>query len=101
LENNLPQKVADLSQGQTIKISFCESCCLIIELVPQDSKISCSLQEFGYSTKKLHFDLDKNQVLKTLVNFINQVMEKAVISGFITFMEKEQYMIPVLIKAMR
>jgi hypothetical protein len=49
LEDELPQKLSELSQGKSIKIEFVESVCLTLKLQPlANNRISCNFQKFGY-----------------------------------------------------
>jgi hypothetical protein len=95
LEDNIPEKVLALSEGKPIEIVFLESSSLIINLVPIDDLINCTLQDFGYSSKQQLFKLDKNQVLEALKSFLYNVMEKAVIAGYITSTQKEKFLRPM------
>ncbi len=95
LENNIPEKILALSQGKEIEIIFMESCNLIINLKPTDNIINCTLQDFGYSSKQQKFVLDKNQVLEVFINFLNKVMEKAVVGSYITSLERDKFLMPI------
>ena len=95
LEENLPKQVLALSQGKRIEIVFAESCCVTLKFVPVGSKISCTLQEFGYSSKQKYFEFDKNQILEVFRNFLDEVMSKAVDGGYITSEEKERFLLPM------
>jgi hypothetical protein len=104
LEDNLPQKLSDLSQGKPIQIEFVESVCITLELQPlANDKISCNLKRFGYLSPKQftlksqnqHFQLNKNQVITELKEFVEQLIEMALNGGYITPEEKQQFLIPL------
>lgn len=104
LEDELPQKISDLSQGKPIQIEFVESVCLTLELQPlANDKISCDLKKFGYLSSNhftlksinKHFELNKNQVLRELRQFVEQLMQMALNGGYITVEEKEEFLRPL------
>lgn len=100
LEDDLPKKILDLSQDRTIELVFAESYCLVIIFVPIDSKVSCILQNFGYSAEKKQFELDKTQVLGVFKRFLDEFMDKAVDGGYITQKDKDRFLLPIKNKAM-
>ncbi|MEG3836094.1 hypothetical protein QUA46_16690 [Microcoleus sp. MON2_D6] len=93
IENNFPQEIAKLSQGQKISIDFPESW-FMIRLLPTDDRISCTLRKFGTSCWEKHFEFDRTQVLNTLRGFLQEVMQLAVDKGYITLEEKEEFIRP-------
>ncbi|NQE36901.1 hypothetical protein [Microcoleus asticus] len=93
IENNFPQEIAKLSQGQKISIDFPESW-FMIRLLPRDDRISCTLRKFGTSCWEKHFDFDRTQVLDVLRGFLEEVMQLAVDKGYITLEEKEEFIRP-------
>ncbi len=68
---------------------------MYIEFIPDGDKICCTLTKFGSHLKQKHFELDKTQVLRVFRNFLNEVIEKAVIGRYITSAEKEQFLLPI------
>jgi hypothetical protein len=101
LEDNLPQKIARLSNGETIRLEFVESCCVSIELVPVDNKVNCNLQYFGYSDNNSNFSLngsykqfqlDRQQVLETLTDFLIKIADMAAEKGYITRQERDSFL---------
>jgi len=101
LEENLPEKIAKLSRGETIRLEFVESCCVTIELVPVGSKVNCNLQYFGYSTDNNNFSLngsykqfqlDRQQVLETLTDFLIKISDMAAEKGYITRQERDDFL---------
>jgi hypothetical protein len=104
LEDELPQKLSELSQGKPIKIEFVESVCITLELHPlANDKISCNLKKFGYlypnqftlKSQNKHFELNKTQVITELKEFVEQLMEMAVNGGYITPEEKQEFLMPL------
>lgn len=104
LEDELPQKISDLSQGKPIQIEFVESVCLTLELQPlANDKISCDLKIFGYSSSNhftlksinQHFELNKNQVVTELKQFVEKLMQMALNGGYITVEEKQEFLRPL------
>lgn len=93
VEDNFPQDIYKLSQGQKIAIDFPESW-LMIRLLPIDDRISCTLRKFGNSCWEKVFECDRTQVLNTLRGFLQEVMELAVDKGFITAEEKDEFISP-------
>ncbi|MBD2778879.1 hypothetical protein [Iningainema tapete] len=94
LLESLPSQLSELLKGKKIEIDFPESY-FDIKFVPVDNKISCTLQEFGYSTKQKLLEFAQTQVLEVLRNFLNEVMGKAVDGGYITSEEKEEFLLPM------
>jgi hypothetical protein len=94
LEDNLPERIKELSQGKPIEIEFAESCTLTIELVPVDNKITCTLRKFGTSCWEKQFDFDRDRVLDALRGFLSEVMQLAVDKGYITIEEKAEFISP-------
>ena len=93
IENNFPQEIAKLSQGQKMSIDFPESW-FMIRLLPRDDRISCTLRKFGTSCWEKHFEFDRTHVLNTLRGFLQEVMQLAVDKGYITLEEKEEFIRP-------
>ena len=93
IEDNFPQEIYKLSQGQKIAIDFPESW-LMIRLLPIDDRISCTLTKFGTSGWEKVFEFDRTQVLNTLRGFLQEVMQLAVDKGYITLEEKEEFIRP-------
>ena len=93
IENNFPQEIAKLSQGQKMSIDFPESW-FMIRLLPRDDRISCTLRKFGTSCWEKHFEFDRTHVLNTLRGFLQEVMQLAVDQGYITLEEKEEFIRP-------
>ena len=96
LEDDLPKQIAELSQGQPIEILLAESCQMIIKLVPWGNKVICQLREFGRSHHQKRFELDKQQVLGALKNFLDNMMEMAVEGGYIAPEDKDEFLHPLL-----
>jgi hypothetical protein len=94
LEDNLPDLIADLETGKSIELEFAESCCLIINLVPNGEDIKCDLKEFGYSTDEKLVMLNKQQVLDELRLFLTEIMELAVNLGYIRLEDKNEFIKP-------
>jgi len=104
LEDELPQKLSDLSQGKPIKIEFVESVCLTLELQPlANDRISCNFKKFGYlspneftlKSQNQHFQLHKTQVITELKEFLEQLMQMAINGGYITPEEQQEFLIPL------
>ncbi|MBW4496857.1 MAG: hypothetical protein KME26_28070 [Oscillatoria princeps RMCB-10] len=95
LEGDLPQQIAQLERGKEIEMFFAESCHKQVQLVPEGHQINCTVREWGYSSGKKHFKLDKEQVLGVLRRFVEEVMEMAVGGGYITPAEKEEFLKPM------
>lgn len=104
LEDELPKKISELSQGKPIKIDFVESVCLTLELQPlTNDKISCNFKEFGYlspnqftlKSRNQHFELNKTQLIAELKGFVEQLMEMALNGGYITPEEKQEFLSPL------
>lgn len=104
LEDELPKKISELSQGKPIKIEFVESVCMTLELQPlTNDLISCNLKRFGYlspnqftlKSKNQHFELNKTQVIAELKEFVEQLMEMALNGGYITPGEKQEFLMPL------
>ncbi|MEG4205769.1 hypothetical protein QUA20_17790 [Microcoleus sp. Pol7_A1] len=93
IEDNFPQEIAKLSQGQKISIDFPESW-FMIRLLPRDDRISCTLRKFGTSCWEKHFEFDRTHVLDVLRGFLQEVMQLAVDKGYITLEEKEEFIRP-------
>jgi hypothetical protein len=93
IENNFPEEIAKLSQGQKMSIDFPESW-FMIRLLPRDDRISCTLSKFGTSCWEKHFEFDRTHVLNTLRGFLQEVMQLAVDKGYITLEEKEEFISP-------
>ena len=93
IEDNFPQEIAKLSQGQKISIDFPESW-FMIRLLPREDRISCTLRKFGTSCWEKHFEFDRTQVLDVLRGFLEEVMQLAVDKGYITLEEKEEFIRP-------
>jgi hypothetical protein len=93
IENNFPQEIAKLSQGQKMSIDFPESW-FMIRLLPTDDRIICNLRKFGTSGWEKVFEFDRTQVLNTLRGFLQEVMQLAVDKGYITLEEKEEFIHP-------
>ena len=93
IENNFPQEIAKLSQGQKMSIDFPESW-FMIRLLPRDDRISCTLRKFGTSCWEKHFEFDRTHVLDVLRGFLQEVMQLAVDKGYITLEEKEEFIRP-------
>ena len=93
IEDNFPQEIYKLSQGQKIAIDFPESW-LMIRLLPIDDRISCTLTKFGTSGWEKVFEFDRTHVLNTLRGFLQEVMQLAVDKGYITLEEKEEFIRP-------
>ncbi len=103
LEDELPKKLSELSQGKPIKIEFVESVCITIELQPlANDRISCNFKRFGYlspnqftlKSRNLHFELNKTKVITELKEFVEQLMEMALNGGYITPEEKQEFLMP-------
>ncbi len=92
--DRLPLQITELSLGKKIEIVFAESYCIIIELVPVDNKITCTLRKFGTSCWEKVFEFDRTQVLDVLRGFLQEVMQLAVDKGYITLFEKEEFISP-------
>ena len=104
LEDELPKKISELSQGKPIKIEFVESVCMTLELQPlTNDLISCNLKRFGYlspnhftlKSKNQHFELNKTQVIAELKELVEQLMEMALNGGYITPEEKQEFLMPL------
>ncbi|MEG4227733.1 hypothetical protein QUA35_16770 [Microcoleus sp. N9_B2] len=104
LEDELPKKISELSQGNPINIEFVESVCMTLELHPlANDKISCNLKRFGYlspnqftlKSRNQHFELNKTQVITELKGFVEQLMEMALNGGYITPVEKQEFLMPL------
>jgi len=95
IEDNFPQEIAKLSQGQKISIDFPESW-FMIRLLPTDDRISCTLRKFGTSCWEKHFEFDRTHVLDVLRGFLQEVMQLAVDKGYITLEEKDEFISPAL-----
>ena len=95
LEDNLPQKIQTLSQGQVIEIVFWESSLFTIKLVPSNETITCTLSELGYSNQQENLNLEKKQVISVLNSFLSEIMNKAVVGGYITSTQTEEFLIPI------
>ena len=93
IENNFPQEIAKLSQGQKMSIDFPESW-FMIRLLPRDDRISCTLRKFGTSCWEKHFEFDRTHVLDVLRGFLQEVMQLAVDKDYITLEEKEEFISP-------
>ena len=93
IENNFPQEIAKLSQGQKISIDFPESW-FMIRLLPREDRISCTLRKFGTSCWEKQFECDRTHVLDVLRGFLEEVMQLAVDKGYITLEEKEEFIRP-------
>lgn len=93
IEDNFPQEIAKLSQGQKMSIDFPESW-FTIRLLPRDDRISCTLRKFGTSCWEKHFEFDRTHVLDVLRGFLQEVMQLAVDKGYITLEEKEEFIRP-------
>ncbi len=103
LEEDLPTQITQLSQGETIRLEFVESCCLTIELVPLGNKINCNLGYFGYSNNNKNFSLDgsykqfqldRQQVLETLTDFCIKIADMATETGYISRQERDDFISP-------
>jgi len=92
--DRLPFQIAEISQGKKIEITFAESCCITIKLVPAGNKINCTWIKFGYSCWEKEFECDRTQVLDALRDFLEEVMQLAVDKGYITLEEKEEFIRP-------
>ena len=106
LEDNFPTQIAQLSRGETIRLEFVESCCVTIELVPLGNKLNCNLRYFGYSDNSKNFSLDgsykqfqldRQQVLETLTNFLIKIADMATETGYITKPERDDFLSPAII----
>ncbi len=53
------------------------------------------LLTFGYSSKIKHFELDKTQVLAVLRRFLDELMEKALVGGYIRPSDKDEFLMPI------
>ena len=104
LEDELPKKLSELSQGKSIKIEFVESVCLTLELQAlTNDKISCYFKEFGYlspnqftlKSRNKQFELNKTQVITESKEFLEQLMEMAINGGYITPEEKQEFLMPL------
>ncbi|PSB51097.1 hypothetical protein C7B67_12155 [filamentous cyanobacterium Phorm 6] len=104
LEDELPEKLSELSQGKPIKIEFVESVCITLELQPLASNlINCNLKRFGYlspnqftlKSRNQHFELNKTQVIAELKEFVEKLMEMALNGGYITPEEKQEFLMPL------
>jgi len=95
----LPKQISELSKGKKIEIDFPESY-MYIEFMPVGDKIRCTLTKFGSNPKQKHFELDQTQVLRVFRNFLDELIEKAVLGGYITSAEKEQFLLPIGKQAM-
>jgi hypothetical protein len=104
LEDELPKKLSELSQGKPINIEFVESVCITLELQPlAKDRISCNLKKFGYlspnqftlKSRNQHFELNKTQVITELKEFVEQLMEMALNGGYITLEEKQEFLMPL------
>jgi hypothetical protein len=104
LEDELPKRLSELSQGKPINIEFVESVCITLELQPlAKDRISCNLKKFGYlspnqftlKSRNQHFELNKNQVVTELKEFVEQLMEMALNGGYITSEEKQEFLMPL------
>ncbi|MCC3537131.1 MAG: hypothetical protein JGK03_23765 [Microcoleus sp. PH2017_25_DOB_D_A] len=104
LEDELPKKLSELSQGKPINIEFVESVCITLELQPlANDRISCNLKQFGYlspnqftlKSRNQQLELNKNQVITELKGFVEQLMEMALNGGYITPEEKQEFLMPL------
>ena len=104
LEDELPKKISELSQGKSITIEFVESVCLTLELQPlANDRISCNFQKFGYlspneftlKSQNQQFQLHKTQFITELKEFLEQLMQMAVNGGYITPEEKQEFLMPL------
>jgi hypothetical protein len=104
LEDEIPKKLSELSQGKPIKIEFVESVCITLELQPlANDRISCNLNKFGYlspnqftlKSRNQYFELNKTQVITELKEFVEQLMEMALNGGYITADEKQEFLMPL------
>ena len=93
VEDNFPQEISKLSQGQKIAIDFPESW-LMIRLLPIEDRIICTLTKFGTSGWEKQFECDRTHVLNTLRGFLQEVMQLAVDKDYITLFEKEEFIRP-------
>ena len=103
LESGLPEQISQLSQGKQIQIDFFESICLSLVFQPLKSdRISCTVKKFGY-VSETHFplkksdrliELNKNQVLTELKQFVEKLMQMAVDGGYITASEMLAFLMP-------
>lgn len=101
LEDNLPQKIANLEKGQRITLVFCESETVIINLAAKDATIDCSLSYFGYSVGEKQFSLDRDWVVMTLKLFLYQIIANARDSGYITTEDTLVFLKPSLVSAIQ
>ncbi|MEG4394793.1 hypothetical protein [Microcoleus sp. BROC3] len=104
LEDELPKKLSELSQGKPINVEFVESVCITLELQPlAQDRISCNLKKFGYlspnqftlKSRNQHFELNKTQVITESKEFVEQLMEMALNGGYITLEEKQEFLMPL------
>lgn len=103
LEDGFPGKIGDLFHHQPIELEFTESCCIVIELVPNTNTINCKLKEFGYLSgrdftlnyREKYFELNFIKVLEELKRFVSQILQMAVESGYITPEEKQEFLMPI------
>ncbi|MDM9385459.1 hypothetical protein QUB80_32920 [Chlorogloeopsis sp. ULAP01] len=92
--DSLPQQVSELSLDKKIELDFPESY-MYVEFVPTTDNISCTLTKFGSKPQQKSFELNKTQVIRELKLFLEQIIDKAVDGGYITFADKEEFMMPV------
>ena len=68
--------------------------------MPVANKINCNLQYFGYSTNNNNFSLngsykqfqlDRQQVLETLTDFLIKISDMAAEKGYITRQERDDF----------
>ena len=92
----LPDKISKLAEGQPIEIDFTESCHLILKFLPQGDVINCTFKEFGRSLKQKQFQLDRQQVLETLTNFLRKIIDGATEKGYIKRQEINEFVVSAL-----
>ncbi len=97
LEDDLPQEIANLEKGQRMKLVFCESESVIIEMVEEGATIDCSLSYFGYSVGEKRFQLDRDRVVMALKLFLYQIIASARDSGYITQDDTLNFLKPTLV----
>jgi len=81
--NELPEKISQLASGEKIELDFPESW-MIIEFVPAEGEVSCTLRKFGDRCQQIQFILDLPQVLGVLKSFLDTVIQMARERGYIS-----------------